>query len=296
MTQEQITHFDGIFNALCTSLDITESQFDTVVRSYRAVGDWLAKSDSSLAPYKPLIRPQGSFLLGTMVRPINENDDLDIDLVCELTGKHPSWDQYALKHKVGGRLKDNDTYKKMLEDASPLEVCALVNAAGFGKFGKFEDIPLDEQMNMIDLNCKALMAITHVTLPYMPEGSRVYQLGSLSAFQPVPYIATYGATKSFVLSFSRALNKELEKRKIRMIAICPGWVKTEFFNRAVTDDTIKYYNKFYTSKEVVTRAIYDMYRGKDVSVCGASTRAQVFLTKLLPHKLVMKIWCKQQKK
>lgn len=192
--------------------------------------------------------------------------------------------------------KSFELYKKMLEDTAPVEVCALVNAAGFGKFGKFEDIPLEEQMNMIDLNCKALMAITHITLHYMPEGSRVYQLGSLSAFQPVPYIATYGATKSFVLSFSRALNKELEKRKIRMIAVCPGWVKTEFFNRAVTDDTIKYYNKFYTSQEVVTRAIYDMYRGKDVSVCGASTRAQVFLTKLLPHKLVMKIWCKQQKK
>lgn len=188
-----------------------------------------------------------------------------------------------------------ELYKKMLEDAN-CEVCALVNAAGFGKFGKFEDIPLKEQMNMIDLNCKALMAITHITLPYMPEGSRVYQLGSLSAFQPVPYIATYGATKSFVLSFSRALNKELEKRKIRMIAVCPGWVKTEFFDRAVTDDTIKYYNKFFTSEEVVTRAIYDMYRGKDVSVCGRSIRAQVLLTKLLPHKWVMKIWCKQQKK
>ena len=188
-----------------------------------------------------------------------------------------------------------DLYAKMLEDEKP-EICALVNAAGFGKFGKFEDIPLKEQMNMIDLNCKALMAITHITLPYMPEGSRVYQVGSLSAFQPVPYISTYGATKSFVLSFSRALNKELEKRKIKMIAVCPGWVKTEFFERAVRDDTIKYYNKFHTAEQVVTRAIYDMYRGKDVSVCGASTRAQVLLTKLLPHKLIMKIWCKQQKK
>ena len=188
-----------------------------------------------------------------------------------------------------------DLYAKMLEDEKP-EICALVNAAGFGKFGKFEDIPLKEQMNMIDLNCKALMAMTHITLPYMPEGSRVYQVGSLSAFQPVPYISTYGATKSFVLSFSRALNKELEKRKIKMIAVCPGWVKTEFFERAVRDDTIKYYNKFHTSEQVVTRAIYDMYRGKDVSVCGASIRAQVLLTKLLPHKLVMKIWCRQQKK
>lgn len=188
-----------------------------------------------------------------------------------------------------------ETYAKLLEEAEA-DVIALVNAAGFGKFGNFEDIPLKEQMNMIDLNCKALMAMTYITLEYMKEGSRVYQLGSLSSFQPVPYITTYGATKAFVLSFSRALNKELENRKIKMIAVCPGWVKTEFFNRAVSDDTIKYYNKFFTSDEVVTRAIYDMYRGKDVSICGPSIRAQVLLTKLLPHKLVMKIWCKQQKK
>lgn len=188
-----------------------------------------------------------------------------------------------------------ETYAKLLEEAEA-DVIALVNAAGFGKFGNFEDIPLKEQMNMIDLNCKALMAMTYITLEYMKEGSRVYQLGSLSSFQPVPYITTYGATKAFVLSFSRALNKELEKRKIKMIAVCPGWVKTEFFNRAVSDDTIKYYNKFFTSDEVVTRAIYDMYRGRDVSICGPSIRAQVLLTKFLPHKLVMKIWCKQQKK
>ena len=188
-----------------------------------------------------------------------------------------------------------ELYKKMLEDAN-CEVCALVNAAGFGKFGKFEDIPLKEQMNMIDLNCKALMAITHITLPYMPEGSRVYQVGSLSAFQPVPYIATYGATKSFVLSFSRALNKELEKRKIKLIAVCPGWVKTEFFDRAVHDDTISYYSKFYESKDVVNKAVKDMYRGKDVSVHGGLINWQRFLAKILPHKMVMKIWCNQQKK
>ena len=188
-----------------------------------------------------------------------------------------------------------ELYKNMLS-GEELEVCALVNAAGFGKFGTFEDIPLDEQLNMIDLNCKALVAVTYITLPYMPKGSRVYQLGSLSSFQPVPYITTYGASKAFVLSFTRALGKELEGRGIRMIAVSPGWVKTEFFDRAVTDDTIKYYNKFFTSEEVVERAVHDMKRGRDVSVCGASIRAQVLLTKLLPHKLVMKIWCRQQGK
>jgi short-subunit dehydrogenase len=130
----------------------------------------------------------------------------------------------------------------------------------------------------------------------MKEGGRIYQIDSLSSFQPVPYIGVYGATKAFVLSFSRALNVELKKRGIRVMAVCPGWVRTEFFDRAVTDDTITYYNRYYDSDEVVERALEDMKKGRDVSVCGFPTRMHVRLTKLLPHRLVMKIWCKQQKK
>jgi short-subunit dehydrogenase len=80
------------------------------------------------------------------------------------------------------------------------------------------------------------------------------------------------------------------------MAVCPGWVRTEFFDRAVTDDTITYYNRYYDSDEVVERALKDMKKARDVSVCGFPTRMQVRLTKLLPHRLVMKIWCKQQKK
>lgn len=176
-------------------------------------------------------------------------------------------------------------------------VGALVNAGGYGKFESFTDIPLAEQIGMIDLNAKALMAVTYHTLPHMEAGGEIYQIGSLSAFQPVPYIGVYGATKAFVLSFSRALNAELKARKIRVLAVCPGWVRTAFFDRAVTDDdVIVYYNKFFTPKQVVARALRDMRRGKDVSVCGFSIRAQVLLTKLLPHRAVMWIWLKQQKK
>lgn len=187
-------------------------------------------------------------------------------------------------------------YAELLKAEQP-EVAALVNASGFGKFETFTNIPLKEHLDMIDLNVRSLTAMTYATLPYMKSGGEIYQLGSLSAFQPVPYISVYGASKAYVLSFTRAVNTELRHTGIKMMAVCPGWVKTEFFNRAVIkDDVITYYNKFFTPRQVVERALNDMKKGKDVSVCGFSIRFQVLLTKLLPHRLVMKIWCKQQKK
>lgn len=188
-----------------------------------------------------------------------------------------------------------EAYRALLEAENP-EVAVLVNASGFGKFGTFESMDLAQMLNMIDLNDRAYVAMTHLTLPFMRKGGQIYQLDSLSAFQPVPYITVYGATKAFALSFSRALNVELKSRGIRCMAVCPGWVKTEFFDRAVNDDTITYYNRFFTPEQVISRALRDMKKGKDVSVCGASIRAQVLLTKLLPHRLVMSIWCRQQKK
>ena len=116
-------------------------------------------------------------------------------------------------------------FAALLEAEKP-EVKLLVNAAGFGKFGRFDKIPMEEECRMIDLNCKALVAMTRVVLPYMHSGSHILQLDSLSAFQPVPYITTYGATKSFVLSYSRAMNRELKGTGVRMMAMNPGCVKT----------------------------------------------------------------------
>lgn len=116
LTKEQKQQFSDILEELGKTLDISETQYEAAVKSYEAVGNWLAKEDSNLAPYSPEILPQGSFMLGTMVKPINEKDDLDIDLVCQLKGKNPEWTQEDLKHKVGDRIKDHDTYKQMLDD------------------------------------------------------------------------------------------------------------------------------------------------------------------------------------
>ena len=178
------------------------------------------------------------------------------------------------------------------------DVKLLVNAAGFGKFGSFEKIPVEDEMRMIDLNCKALLAMTRLTLPYMASGSHILQLDSLSAFQPVPYITTYGATKAFVLSYTRAMIRELKGTGIRMMAMNPGWVKTEFFDHAfqTNHSEVQYFNRLYEAKDVVATGLKDLYRSKkDVSIHGLPIRGQVLLVKLLPHSMVMNTWLNQQK-
>ena len=189
-------------------------------------------------------------------------------------------------------------FAKILEEEKP-NVKLLVNAAGFGKFGSFENISLEDECRMVDLNAKALLAMTRVTLPYMKKGSHILQLDSLSAFQPVPYITTYGATKAFVLSYTRAMNRGLKSRGIRMMAMNPGWVKTEFFSHAfqTNQSEVQYFDRLYEAKDVVATGLKDLYKSKkDMSIHGFPVKFQVFLVKLVPHRFVMDIWLKQQKK
>ena len=190
-------------------------------------------------------------------------------------------------------------FQSLLEEEKP-DIKLLVNAAGFGKFGAYHKVSLADDARMIDLNCKALVLMTRLCLPYMASGSHILQLDSLSAFQPVPYITTYGATKSFVLSYSRAMNRELKSSGIRMMTMNPGWVKTEFFNHAFQtngDGEVKYFNKLWEAKDVVRTGLKDLYKTrKDYSIHGFSVRMQVRLVKLLPHSMVMNTWLSQQKK
>ena len=191
------------------------------------------------------------------------------------------------------------SYAALLEAEKP-NVRLLVNAAGFGKFGTYSRINAEDECRMIDLNCKALLMMTRLTVPYMAPGSHILELDSLSAFQPVPYITTYAATKAFVLSYSRAMNRELKDRGIRVMAMNPGWVKTEFFDHAFQTNgggEVRYFDRLYEAKDVVKTGLRDLYRSKkDYSVHGLPIKFQVFLVKLLPHSLVMSVWLNQQKK
>lgn len=116
LTKEQKTEFNEILEELGNTLDISETQFDAAVKSYKAVGEWLCADGSLLKPYNPSIKPQGSFLLGTTIRPYDENQDLDIDLVCELSGKNEWWTQKDLKDIVGEQLESHKTYESLLDE------------------------------------------------------------------------------------------------------------------------------------------------------------------------------------
>ena len=196
-----------------------------------------------------------------------------------------------------GRRESYEVYARLLAEEQP-RVGLLVNASGFGKFEAFTDTAPEENLDMVSVNCLAVMALCQHTIPYMERGGRIINLASEAAFQPIPYINIYGATKAFVLSFSRALGRELAPRGITVTAACPYWTRTAFFDRAIDparEKVVKKYVAMYEPEDIVARAWRDSARGRDMSQYGFVARGQALLCKLLPHSLVMDIWMRQQK-
>lgn len=184
-------------------------------------------------------------------------------------------------------------YEALLAAEQP-EIHILVNAAGCGSFGPFAEANLDKLLNSAALNDLALTAMCRISLPYMGKGDCIINLGSNSSWQPVPYQAVYGASKSYVLNLSRALWRELKPLGIHVMCVCPGWIKTEFQGVAGHDEYIKYVDRWYGPAEVAAQAMKDWKKKKIVSILGSPVRRQVRLVKFLPVKLIMRIWCKQQ--
>jgi len=183
-------------------------------------------------------------------------------------------------------------------DAAQADVRLLVHCAGFGKFEATEKVGLETNLNMVDLNVKATVSVDLLTLPHMRAGARIINIASVAALQPVPWINTYAATKAFVLSFSRSLNREVRSRGITVTAVCPFWTKTAFFDRAVKADetpVVKKYAAMYDPADIARRALRDSRRGKDVSFYGFIARGQALLVKFLPMPMVMNTWQSQQK-
>jgi len=190
-----------------------------------------------------------------------------------------------------------EEYKKLLEEESP-RVSLLVNCSGYGKFDSTMKVGYDVSMNMIDLNVKATVAMDMLSLEHMQEGDGIINIASVAGYQPIPYINVYGSSKAFVLNFTRALSEEVKHRGIRVMAVCPFWTKTEFFDRAIKPDedaVVKKYIAMYEPRQIVGRAIADYKKGKSVSLFGFKTKMQLLAVKLVPVSMVMKVWKNQQK-
>ena len=183
------------------------------------------------------------------------------------------------------RLESVETLRVLMREEEP-EVAVLVNAAGFGKFGTCAELTLQETCGMIDLNCRAAAALTAAVLPYMRRGSRVLEICSSAAFQPLPGFNVYAATKAFLLRYSRALRWEAAPRGIRVTAVCPGWIRTDFMDVArdtKNGRTVRSF-PFAQRPETVARRALRNSRLLAVTTCGLPALVQRVASKFLPAK------------
>lgn len=187
-----------------------------------------------------------------------------------------------------GDLKRDAVYESLARELilHHPDVRMLVNAAGCGKIGAFTDLDMSGQLNLIDINCRALTRMTGLCLSYMTKGSRLVQVASAAAFGPQPGFAVYAATKSYVYSLSRALSKELRRKGIFVTAVCPGPVDTEFFEH--TDHKSSEGKKALRvpASAVVHQALVDAVNGKEISVYGLSMKAARLLSGIVPDRWI----------
>lgn len=175
----------------------------------------------------------------------------------------------------------------------------LVNNAGYGIWGHFKDANLNDQINMINLNITALVHLTHSFLPSLLQCSKAYimNIASTAAYQSIPTMAAYGGTKSFVLSFSRALHLELKKTPVSVTCVSPGATNTHFIERAAMQALEEVANKFaMTAEEVAKQAVNATLKGKAEKVTGflnqVSTQLTYYAPKSIPESIASNIFNK----
>lgn len=190
-------------------------------------------------------------------------------------------------------ITDEEKLDQMMQTIHETDstVCMLINCAGYGIMGSFDKQERNGQTGMIRLNCEALTSITHRLIPYMKKNSRIIQVASSAAFLAQSDFAVYAATKSYVLSFSKALKEELRDREIYVTAVCPGPVDTPFFDIAEATGTTLNIKKFtmVKAKDVVSLALRDSYDKRAMSVCSLPIQAFWAVGKIVPDNISLAV-------
>ncbi len=179
-------------------------------------------------------------------------------------------------------------------DSSPVGEVLLINNSGFGDYGRIAELDINKQLNMIDLNVRAVVDLTIRLLPaLLDRGGMVVNIASTSAFQPTPFLATYGATKAFVLNWTLALNEDLRGSKARALAVCPGPTRSNFFKAAGFDTPPmnKGVNKGLdmTADEVATRTLKAIAQQKSLTITGWKNHCIAFFGGKMPIVAVTRI-------
>ena len=172
----------------------------------------------------------------------------------------------------------------------------LINNAGYGKFCSYEDLSIEDSINMIDLNVSWVVSMWLICIPYMKKDSYIINIASVASFQPLPYMNIYAATKSFVKSYSRALNIELKKNWIKVTAVCPSWIQTNFFERWEIWAKVapRKYENIVSPEFVAKKALNDALKWKDISIPWWYANVLHIIASILPDNLIMKWRLKQQ--
>ena len=167
-----------------------------------------------------------------------------------------------------------------------LEIEWLINNAGFGSSGDFAMLDIDHELQMIELNIAALVALTHAYLKRMRgrKSGTIINVSSAAAFQPIPFMATYAATKAFVSSFSESIAEENRSFGIRVLTLCPGSTETNFFAASEIDRPVKLKGQ-QRSEQVVETALKALQSKKTVAVSGFTNLVGALLGRHVPHMI-----------
>ncbi len=169
-----------------------------------------------------------------------------------------------------------------------LQIDLLINNAGFGSMGDFAKFDIERELNMIDLNVRSLAELTHRFLRPMRErhNGAIINVASTAGFQPVPFMATYAATKAFVLSFSEALWEENRTYGVKVMALCPGVTETNFFEASRMERPPARISQ--TPEEVVDTALRALKRGKSSAISGWTNFFMIETERLVPRSLILR--------
>jgi uncharacterized protein len=183
--------------------------------------------------------------------------------------------EYQIKTEVIVQDLSQANAGKLLFDkigVKGLTIDLLINNAGFGDYGKFCDRPLAKQIAMVQLNITVLLELTGLFLPQMKQrgSGGIINISSIAAFQPLPYMSVYAATKAFVLNFTEALWAENKDSGVKILALCPGPTESEFFKRADFPDSFGGGNSgsMVPSEEVVKDALKALAKNQSTIVTG----------------------------